>query len=674
MIVKNESQIIERCLKSIQNHIDIISICDTGSTDDTVEIIERFLEESGIPGKVHRHTWKNFGHNRTLSANAAKKTIEEFGFSLSNTYLLLIDADMLLKVNPDFNKNDLKEDVYLILQKSWMHSLYNTRLLRASIPWRCVGVTHEYWTSNRLLREARLNTLSIDDRDDGGCKSDKFERDVQLLLQGLETETENERYFFYLALSYKALKQYDDAIKYFKARIDKQGWYEEVWYSKYMIGLCYEEMDQWEQALSWYLDAYQYNRDRAEPLQQISSYYRMNGQHNLAYFFAEQGSRIPFPEKQTLFISHRVYDYLFDEDISVSAFYTPYKEEGYAANNRLLLKKSVPQFIKEQAYKNIQFYLPTLEATFQPIKFDLPLIRDGYPAHYNPMNPSIIKTNDGYDVLCRTVNYMQIAAKHFKSLDWFDTSNTLRTRNFLLHYDQNFNLLSQQEIVEFLPRYRRYFYNIEGLEDCRLFQFNNSTWFSCNTRETNPCGQPQVSLGKLSDDRTNATIHVEKLIPLLGPDPTQCEKNWLPFVKDGEIHLIYSYDPYIFYKPTLDDAGRVLQVTNFYQTSSHDFSHFLGSAPPIEFDEGYLLLIHEVVYVNEQRSYTERFVYLDKDYNIQKVSKPFIFLHKGIEYCCGITIDHSYTNLILTVGLEDREAYFCFVSLETVRSMLEPLP
>ena len=74
-------------------------------------------------------------------------------------------------------------------------------------------------------------------------------------------------------------------------------------------------------------------------------------------------------------------------------------------------------------------------------------------------------------VICRTVNYTQIGAKHFKSLDLFDPANTVKTRNFLVQYDRNFNLLSQKEIVENLPRIRVSQHNVEGLEDCRLFEF-----------------------------------------------------------------------------------------------------------------------------------------------------------------------------------------------------------
>ena len=46
MIVKNESRVIRRMLESVYTILDSYCICDTGSTDDTVEIIESFFREN----------------------------------------------------------------------------------------------------------------------------------------------------------------------------------------------------------------------------------------------------------------------------------------------------------------------------------------------------------------------------------------------------------------------------------------------------------------------------------------------------------------------------------------------------------------------------------------------------------------------------------------------------
>ena len=69
MIVKNESHIIETTLNNIINHItiDYWVISDTGSTDNTKEIIKSFFLKHNINGELYEDEWRDFAHNRTLA-------------------------------------------------------------------------------------------------------------------------------------------------------------------------------------------------------------------------------------------------------------------------------------------------------------------------------------------------------------------------------------------------------------------------------------------------------------------------------------------------------------------------------------------------------------------------------------------------------------------------------
>ena len=108
MIVRNESKIIARVLQSVLPIIDTYVICDTGSTDNTISIIKDFFNSKGIKGEVISEPFKNFGYNRTIALNAAKGKA---------TYALLLDADMIFKIEPSFDKQNLTADSYLIIQK-----------------------------------------------------------------------------------------------------------------------------------------------------------------------------------------------------------------------------------------------------------------------------------------------------------------------------------------------------------------------------------------------------------------------------------------------------------------------------------------------------------------------------------------------------------------------------
>ena len=44
IMIKNESKIIERALKSVEDFVDAICVCDTGSTDNTIEIVKKYFK------------------------------------------------------------------------------------------------------------------------------------------------------------------------------------------------------------------------------------------------------------------------------------------------------------------------------------------------------------------------------------------------------------------------------------------------------------------------------------------------------------------------------------------------------------------------------------------------------------------------------------------------------
>lgn len=667
MVVKDDQAVILKCLESVKDHIDCFCIYDAGSQDGTVRIIENFMLLNAIPGAIYRHELtESNAQDKTIAVQAAQKAIESLGFP-SSTYFLILNPNNVLRVSPKFKKEALVEDAYLILEKSPVLSchLFHPHLLRASHPWKNSGIFEECWSYETFQPSAKLYTLRIETLEDQ-IQQGK----VKQLEETLMSDPDNSHLLFLLAQYYKGSKQYDEAIEKYQIYLEKGGRPEERWFCKYMMGECFEALNQWPLALFWYLEAYQGNPNRADPLLKIAIYYRFHGENDLAYLFAKHGVRIPYATDQSLFASSPLYEYQFDEELSIVSYYTRFREEGYAAASDLTLRKYVPWYVKQQAYLNLLFYVQPLKNTrFSPISLDLPLICKESEERYHPMNPSIQKTEQGYKLICRTVNYTQRGAKEFNTID---PSGIFRTRNFLLHYDHDFNLQLQQEIIENLSRERIRAFNLEGLDDCRIFNWNLGSYFTCTTSNTNPLGNFQISLCKLGESGQEKTVAVEQLVPLKGPDPYRCEKNWLPFVKEGSLYLIYLCDPFTLFKPHLD-TGECETVLRY--EPSHDFSHFRGSAAPIEFDDGYLMLVHEVITrADYSRCYLHRFLYLDKNFTIARASKPFIFKNIGIEYCCSMTIDHTGKELIVPIGIEDREAALCFVDLDTVRSMLFPLP
>jgi len=661
MVIENDEQNIAECLESVQDLVDCIAIYDVGSTDRTTSIIKEFLTKTKIPGNIYQHEGNELDNHQTLAMKLARAMIENYQWSLKETYILLIEPNMILKREADFHKNCLNNaDSFFLLEKSNYFFSYDVHLFLSELAWEN-HLIYPYWSSSKPHKSLKCNSLSL-------VKQPDLNQAIQRLRKTLAKQESSERYLFNLAKAYQEINQYEMAIEFYQQRLKTKGDPEECWFSKYMIGECFENLQKWDKALYWYLESYHDFPDRSEPLAKIATHYRKLGQNDLAYIFAKFGSCIPLPNNQIHFTSSCFEPYQLDEELSIVSYYTPFKADGYKAASDLVLKRNVPDSVRVQTYRNLVFYVEPLErASYYPIEMDLPWIQGDI--YYKPMNPSILKTEDGYSVICRTVNYTQKGARDFQV---YDQDGIYKSRNFLLKYDGNFNLLSQKELIEESFRKKIGFRNMQGLDDCRIFEWKQSLWFTCTTTDTNPTDSVQISLCKTGDIHSKEYAPVESVLPLQGPDPYRCEKNWLPFVEEDQLYLIYQYDPFVIYVPDLKDGG--CKCIYSYEPLN-DFSSFRGSAGPISFNDGYLILIHEVVSMPDfQRVYLHRFVFLNRDWRITQVSKAFIFKHIGVEYCCGMTIDHSGDKLILSIGIEDKEALLCRIDCEMIQSMLASLP
>ncbi len=74
--------------------------------------------------------------------------------------------------------------------------------------------------------------------------------------------------------------------------------------------------------------------------------------------YALQGKEIPFPKNDLLFVDYHVYDYLFDYEISINAFYIPHKKHLGAVSQKFLESKKdeLPLHIANMVESNAKFY------------------------------------------------------------------------------------------------------------------------------------------------------------------------------------------------------------------------------------------------------------------------------------------------------------------------------
>ncbi len=107
MIVKNEGKIIINTLDNLCSKInfDYWVICDTGSTDNTRELILSFFSNKNIKGELYMDEWKDFGHNRTLALEHAYNKTD---------YLFINDADDIIFGDIILPENIFNYDSYYL--------------------------------------------------------------------------------------------------------------------------------------------------------------------------------------------------------------------------------------------------------------------------------------------------------------------------------------------------------------------------------------------------------------------------------------------------------------------------------------------------------------------------------------------------------------------------------
>ena len=304
MIVKNESKVIIRALESVVDIIDCFVICDTGSTDNTVQLIKDFFSTRNISGILKFTNFVDFEQAR----NEALDLCSDFG-----DYILLMDADMVLKIN-SFDKNKLMKDMYYMVQKSNTHTYKNTRIIRNNGSFFYKGLTHEVVLSKNSIAFENLSETSIhiQDLEDGGCKEEKLSRDLNLLLKCWNKE-KTSRTAFYLANTLFGMGKFEEASKYYIERIKLKGWKEEIWYCYYRLGLCYFVFDMPDKAIFYLLEAYNLNFHRIENIYYIIKYYLTNNKlinAKVFYNLALQNKKI---DSNYLFVEHDIYNGKLEE-------------------------------------------------------------------------------------------------------------------------------------------------------------------------------------------------------------------------------------------------------------------------------------------------------------------------------------------------------------------------
>jgi glycosyltransferase involved in cell wall biosynthesis len=387
-IMKDEEHVAQRMLDSIKTIVDGICIIDTGSTDKSIEAVEKWGKENGVETYVSERPFDNFENSRNASFELAREKF--LGRADGHTYYnFWLDFDEELQIDNAFNKQGIDKDLYMF--NTYIGAMKYTRneLCRLDKEFTFYGPVHEFIIPPKgpdgkalPITSGLMEGLTVNVSMDGGSwQGDipaKYKAHAHTLEKYIDANREDPRWIFYTAQSYHDSacvpnnKEENDerlrrSLKYYKERVSRpDGYPEELFYSQYRIGTIMRTVEEpWNLALNELLKAYSIDPLRGEPIKAIIDYYLTVGEWHNAYLYSSFAKKVyhgnnPYP-KRLLFVDETLYVWKFLESHAAACFYTGRNDEAKKAYLEMVnLSKAQPQFFTPddlvKMNQNAQFF------------------------------------------------------------------------------------------------------------------------------------------------------------------------------------------------------------------------------------------------------------------------------------------------------------------------------
>jgi glycosyltransferase involved in cell wall biosynthesis len=246
MIVKNEEKNLPRLFASLKDVVTSYVISDTGSTDNTIELLQELGNKYNIPGTIIQNEWVDFAHNRNIALNKAYELVD--AGVIQAKWLLIIDADEELISNKIYN-NELDTTVSYKIHRHFKEISFSTlALIATSQPkWEWRGAIHNFLVSTETTRIETTTNYYIRSHHFEGAKSENYTNQLEKSISDaklLETEiaennaTDPMRYFIQ-GNEYLEFDENEKALIAYKTCLEKTKKQDLSYFSLIQIGVIY---------------------------------------------------------------------------------------------------------------------------------------------------------------------------------------------------------------------------------------------------------------------------------------------------------------------------------------------------------------------------------------------------------------------------------------------------
>ena len=303
MIVKNEEDVLGRCLDCVKGIVDEIIIIDTGSTDNTKNIARKYTD------KIFDFQWiDDFSAARNYAFSKAK-----------NDYIFWLDADDIILEEDRLKFIQLKSRLTLNIDNVMMMynvgydengtvtlSYFRERLTKRTNNCKWEEPVHEFLViSGNILNTDiciahKKEHVSVKDRNISIYK-ELLSKGQQLTPRGL----------FYYSRELFQNQFIEEAIKYFNEFLDtEKGWVEDNISACGDLAKCYNIIGDKNRMLKTLLKSFEYDTPRAEICCSMGNYYFDFDEYKKAIFWYNLALELKIPKDSWGFMSKDYWSYI----------------------------------------------------------------------------------------------------------------------------------------------------------------------------------------------------------------------------------------------------------------------------------------------------------------------------------------------------------------------------
>ena len=292
MIVKNEEELLGRCLDSVKDITDEINIVDTGSSDGTKEIAAKYT------GRIFDFTWNNsFADARNESYKYATKD-----------YILYLDADDIILEEDRAKLKKLKETLDSSADAVCMYYNYGTdeygnatlkflniRLVKREKNFKWSGDCHNYLNVTGKIVNTDIAITHKRPQHSTGRTFSIYEKKIS------RGDVFSARDYFYYGNESRENGYYEKAIESYDKNISMEdGWVEDKIFACIFKADCHRYLGDTANELASLFQSFRFAPPRAEACSRIGHNFQRKKNYKNAVFWYELALlRVPEPGRRS---------------------------------------------------------------------------------------------------------------------------------------------------------------------------------------------------------------------------------------------------------------------------------------------------------------------------------------------------------------------------------------